>query len=105
VPRRRPQKARIIEYKQLKTAAGGSGAASGGGGSGFRPGENLVCRTKNAEPGGYAVSIKNGDLPGFLPTQAMLRPGAELVAQYVCMHNNRILLTVGLTGTTPLQSI
>ena len=52
----------------------------------------------NAEPGGYAVTIKNGDLPGFLPTQRMLGPGADIVAQYGCVHNNRILVSVSPSG-------
>jgi len=100
MPRRRPPKAIIIEYKQLRTAAGGSGASGGGGGSGspWRPGENLICRVMNSEPGGYAVVVKSGDLAGFLPTQAMLRPGTEIVAQYVCIHNNRILVSVRFSG-------
>ena len=98
MPRRRPPKAMIIEYKQLKTAAGGSGTFGGGGGSGFRAGENVICRVVSSEPGGYAVVIKNGNWPGFLPTQAMLRPGNEIVAQYICVHNNRVLVSVPVSG-------
>lgn len=98
MPRRRTPKARITEYKQLKTAAGGSGVSDGGDGSGLKPGDNLVCRIVNTEPGGYAVIVKKGDHPGFLPTQAMLRMGAEIVAKYVCMHNGRILVSARFTG-------
>lgn len=44
------------------------------------------------------MTIKNGDLPGFLPTQRMLGPGADIVAQYGCVHNNRILVSVSPSG-------
>lgn len=47
----------------------------------------------HAEPGGYSVVIVDHNLPGFLPTEALLRPGEEILAQYVCIHNHRALLT------------
>jgi hypothetical protein len=98
MPRRRSPKPRISGYKRLKTAAGGSGVSGGGNGSGFCPGDNLVCRIVNTEPGGYAVIVKKGDLPGFLPTQALLRLGADIVATYVCTYNNRILVSARFSG-------
>lgn len=61
--------------------------------SGYKPGQNVICRVANAEPGGYAVTIPKDGLPGFLPTQARLREGEEILAQFVCVHNNRILLS------------
>jgi hypothetical protein len=101
MPRRRQPKPEIIEYKQLKAAAGGGGSgghggggpSGGGGGFGFRPGDNIVCKIINAEPGGYAVVITKYNLPGFLPTQALLRTGEEILAQFVCVHNHRVLLS------------
>ncbi len=100
-PRKQP-KPEIIEYKQLKAAAGGGGSggsrggrgpSGGGGGGGFRPGQNLHCKVIKEEPGGYAMVIVTHNLPAFLPTQALLRPGDEILAQFVCVHNNRILLS------------
>jgi hypothetical protein len=60
-----------------------------------------------AEPGGYAVIIPKDNLPGFLPTQAQLKVGEEILAQFVCVHNNRILLSARLTGPAqkPVQSV
>ncbi len=87
--RTRP-KAEILEYKQLKTAAGGSGA-SGGGGSGFHAGENLVCKVSHEEPGGYSVLVPNHNVVGFLPTEQQFTPGEEVLVQYVCTSSGRML--------------
>jgi hypothetical protein len=90
--RTRP-KAEILEYKQLKTAAGGSGA-SGGGGSGFHVGENLICKilyAEHAEPGGYSVLVPKHNVEGFLPTVQRFIPGEEVPVQSVCMSNGRML--------------
>jgi hypothetical protein len=51
------------------------------------------------EPGGYAVVIMQDNLPGFLPTEAKLKIGEEILAQFVCVHNNRILLSSRFSGT------
>jgi hypothetical protein len=67
---------------------------------GYKPGQNVICKVTNAEPGGYAVIIPKDGLPGFLPTQAMLRTGEEILAQYVCVHNNRILLSARFSNTS-----
>jgi len=67
---------------------------------GYKPGQNVICKVTNAEPGGYAVIIPKDNLPGFLPTQANLRTGEEILAQYVCVHNNRILLSARFSNTS-----
>lgn len=97
--RPRPIDSEIVEYQQSKTAAGGSGAGGGGsgtigggGGSGFKAGQNLVCGIVAAEPGGYTVVLKKGNLSGFLPTEVHLKRNEEVLAQFVCMHNGRVLL-------------
>jgi len=61
--------------------------------SGYKAGQNVVCKVVKDEPGGYAVIIPKDNLPGFLPTQALLRTGEEILAQFVCVHNHRILLS------------
>lgn len=79
--------------------------------SGYKPGQNVVCRIMNAEPGGYAVLIPKDNLPGFLPTQERLRLGDEVLATFVCVHNNRILLSArfstsnqAVQGAPPAQT-
>jgi hypothetical protein len=66
--------------------------------SGYKAGQNVVCKVSHAEPGGYAVIIPKDNLPGFLPTQAHLRVNEEILAQFVCVHNNRILLSARFSG-------
>jgi hypothetical protein len=85
------RKAKIIRYQQPKTAGGGGGV--GGGGASFTQGQYLQCCIINVEPGGYAVSVSPSNADGFLPTKAFLRPGAEVTAQFVCINNNRILVS------------
>lgn len=61
--------------------------------TGYKAGQNVACKVVAAEPGGYAVLITKDNLPGFLPTEARLRIGEEVLAQFVCVHNNRVLLS------------
>lgn len=56
------------------------------------------------EPGGYAVVVLQDNLPGFLPTEAKLKIGEEILAQFVCVHNNRILLSSRFSGGAPTSS-
>ena len=95
--RTRAPKAKIIAYKQLKTAAGGSGASGGGSGGGFwtpyKPGWNVACQVNYAEKNGYAVTIQKDNLPGFIKTANTLKPGDEILGVFVCVHNGRILLS------------
>jgi hypothetical protein len=92
------RKARIIQYEQPKAAAGGGGSRGNGNGNGLRPGQNLVCTVVSSEPGGYAVIVTGmPNVPGFLPTQAILRSGEEILAQFVCVHNEQILLSARLS--------
>jgi len=95
---------------------GGSGrpprrtAVGSGGGDDlprYKPGQVVLCRVVSEEPGGYAVSVltppgnlmdrrkttPNADLPGFLATQAILKPAEEIMAKFVCHFRNRILLS------------
>ncbi|MBX9686278.1 MAG: hypothetical protein K2X27_06220 [Candidatus Obscuribacterales bacterium] len=67
-------------------------------GPGYKAGQTLACKVLAAEPGGYAVIIPKDNLRGFLPTEARLKIGEEVLAQYVCVHNNRILLSARMAG-------
>ncbi|HEY9683816.1 MAG TPA: hypothetical protein V6C86_19700 [Oculatellaceae cyanobacterium] len=70
--------------------------------TGYKAGQNVVCKVSHAEPGGYAVIIPKDNLPGFLPTEQQLKPGEEVLAQYVCVSNSRILLQCRFgTNTKP----
>jgi len=67
--------------------------------TGYKAGQNVACKVTAAEPGGYAVIIPKDNLPGFLPTEAKLKVGEDVLAQFVCVHNNRILLSSKFAGT------
>jgi hypothetical protein len=84
----------IIAYKQLKTAAGGSGSAGGGGGmTAYRQGQNVACKINYPGKDGYAVTIQKDNLPGFIKTGNVHNPGDEILGVFVCAHNGRILLS------------
>ena len=70
--------------------------------TGYKAGQNVVCKVSHAEPGGYAVIIPKDNLPGFLPTEQPLKAGEEVLAQFVCVSNSRILLQCRFgTNTKP----
>jgi len=74
-------------------------SGSSGGDSGYRPSQNLVCKITNVEAGVYACIVMKDNLPGFLPTNVHLKEGEELMARYVCVHHNRILLSAHFLQT------
>jgi hypothetical protein len=49
--------------------------------------------------GGYALIIAKYNLRGFLPTDGKLKIGDELLAQYVCWQNKRVLVSSRFAGT------
>ncbi len=59
----------------------------------LRAGQNVACRVLGEEPGGYVILLTKYDLPGFLPLNCKLSIGEEVVAQVVCFHNNRVLVS------------
>lgn len=61
--------------------------------TGYKPGQNVVCRVLKAETDGYAVIIPKDNLPGFIRTSASHAANEEVLAQFVCIHNGRILLS------------
>lgn len=66
--------------------------------TGYKAGQNVVCTVKSADQGGYDVVIKKDNLPGFIKTSATLKPGEEILAQFVCVHKDRVLLTPVFQG-------
>ncbi len=66
--------------------------------TGYKAGQSMICKIVAAEPGGYSVVLVKDNLPGFLPTQEQLSPGQEVLAEFVCVHSNRILLSSRFAG-------
>ncbi len=77
-----------------KTAVGYSGDW------GYKPGDNVICRIVAPEMGGYAVLIPKTNIQGFLPTDQKLKVGEEVLAQFVCLSGNRVLLQPKLSQST-----
>lgn len=65
---------------------------------GYKPGQNVICKIVRQEPGGYAVIIPKDNLPGFLPSEQSHAPGKEVLAQFVCVDKNRMLLSERFTA-------
>ncbi len=64
---------------------------------GYKPGQNVICKIAKAEPGGYAVIIPKDNLPGYLPSNARHNVGDEVLATFVCIDKNRMLLSERFT--------
>ena len=61
--------------------------------TGYKPGQNVVCKVVGPEDDGYVVHVTKDNLAGYIRTPAPLRPGEEILAQFVCVHKNRLLLS------------
>lgn len=72
--------------------------------TGYKAGQLVSCKVVAAEPGGYSVLIVKDNLPGFLPIEGKLKIGEEVLAQFVCVHNNRVLLSARMAGTSSQSS-
>lgn len=106
----------VVPFRAPKTASGSDGSgrgkrktrigAAGGDGvnpwniQGYKPGQNVYCRIVRPEPGGYAVLIIKDNLPGYLPSNAHHNIGEEILAQFVCVDKNRILLSERFTASS-----
>jgi hypothetical protein len=91
MPKRSKPKEEIVQTEPREAAAGSSDP--GGDGS-YRQGQIVLCKILNSEPGGYKL-----DMPGFLPTSARLRPGDDVLAQYVCVHRGRVMVASSFSST------
>lgn len=72
--------------------------------TGYKAGQNVAAKIMKPEPGGYAVLIPKDNLPGFLPTEDKYSTGEEVLCQFVCVHNNRVLLSTRFSATSPTGS-
>ena len=80
----------------------------------YKPGQGVICRIESIEPGGYGAVVVSGKLPppadsatdmpamkAFVPSTEPLEIGQTVPATFVCMHNNRALMTFAfMLGTT-----
>ncbi|MCA0312278.1 MAG: hypothetical protein LCH63_00395 [Candidatus Melainabacteria bacterium] len=81
----------------------------------YRPGQCVMCKVEGLEPGGYTATIQSSVPPSehdqhqhgkprlsaFLPSTETLKIGQTVPATFVCMHNNRALMTFAfMLGTT-----
>jgi len=83
----------LIEYRQLKAKAGGTGD---GGGSRppsrrFRAGEEVTCKIAGSISRGYQLSIEGISNSAFLRTDAKIEIGAEIVVQFVCVYRGSFI--------------
>jgi hypothetical protein len=60
--------------------------------SGMKAGQNVVCKIEAATVGGYAVKTTT-NLPGYLVTPLKFREGEEVLAQFVSIQGNRMVLS------------
>lgn len=61
---------------------------------GFKPGQILQCRiVGRAAPGGFDVLTVQGGLLGYLPTYARHKVGDEVLAKFVCLYRDKLLLS------------
>ncbi len=72
--------------------------------SSFKPGMFVLCKVSHSESGGYTVIISEDDLTAFLPSVEILQTDEEVKAQFVCVYNNRILLSSRYSRTLPPDS-
>jgi hypothetical protein len=80
----------------------------------YKPGQGVICRIESIEPGGYGAIVVPGRMPpssssatdepamkAFVPSNEPLEIGQTVPATFVCMHNNRALMTFAfMLGTT-----
>lgn len=64
---------------------------------GYKPGQNVIAKIAKPEPGGYSVIIVKDNLPGYLPSNARHNVGDDVLATFVCIDKNRMLLSERFT--------
>lgn len=67
----------------------------------IKPGQAVMCKLLEKEPGGYKGLILSYDIEAFVPSRDNLELGISVPTTFVCMHNNRALVTFAyVVGTT-----
>lgn len=60
--------------------------------SAYKPGNLVVCKVIKPEMDGYSVIIPKDNLPGFLTNAKNLKENQEVLAEFVCVLESRLLL-------------
>jgi hypothetical protein len=60
----------------------------------YRAGQEMTCTVKDEEPGGYSVALANDSRGAFLPTNKVLEADEQVGVVFICMHGNRVLLSM-----------
>ncbi|MFA6556886.1 MAG: hypothetical protein WCT03_10740 [Candidatus Obscuribacterales bacterium] len=89
----------LLQYQQLKTAAGGSGVGGSGAGGGrgnpdlrrLRENQEITVRIVEAIPGGYRIKVADFDLPSYLLSDARIRIGEEILARFLCGYKDNLI--------------
>jgi hypothetical protein len=71
--------------------------------TGYKAGQNVACKIMGPEAGGYSVLCTKDNLPGYLPTDAKFKVGEEVLAQFVAVQNNRVLLSSRFSAAAQAQ--
>ena len=67
----------------------------------LKPGQAILCELLEKEPGGYRGNIVSYDVEAFVPSRDELEIGTTVPTTFVCMSNNRALVTFAfVVGTT-----
>ena len=68
-----------------------AGESAGSNSGKFIAGQNVLCRVIKAVKEGYSVVSSNTEETGFYRCNDSLKPGEEIVAQFVCYRKSRAL--------------
>lgn len=67
----------------------------------LKPGQAIMCELVEREPGGYKGRILSYDIEAFVPSRDELELGSQVPTTFVCMSNNRALVTFAyVVGTS-----
>ncbi|CAN5407160.1 hypothetical protein BH11CYA1_BH11CYA1_48480 [soil metagenome] len=83
----------LLQYQQLKAAAGGAG--SGGGGHlslrHLRANKEITVHIVEAIPGGYLIQVPDFNMPSYLISEANIAIGHKILAQFLCLYKNNLI--------------
>lgn len=89
----------LLQYQQLKAAAGGSGVGGSGAGGGrgnpdlrrLRENKEITVRIVEAIPGGYQIKVAEFDLPSYLLSDARIRIDEKILARFLCCYKDNLI--------------
>ena len=90
--KKRQSKARIVNNSVPKAAGSGTGSGGGSGNGGPKVGAIYSCEVISKQKTGYEVYLLELEQYGFLPTENSYLIGIEIRVQFLCIHEDRLLL-------------